>query len=203
MKKIACLTLSLILSLAVISFAQEGNLLLDDFEIPITTGIDGTVDYGFGNGSSLELSSAADIKHWNDMSLKAAYNAVSGGYMWFARGFELDAQNAGWLVDPQDINWDEYSAISFYMYGFDSKTRVAFDIKDAGSEVWRFIVTDDFKGWKQIVCPFVKFLVRDDWQPDSSDKNATIDFPLKSYQFEPLPESSGVLYFDKIELIKR
>jgi hypothetical protein len=203
MKKIMFVLAVLFISTVVFSFAQEGNLLLDDFEITVTGGTDGTVDFGSGNDSTLEVSSESDIKYSSDHSLRVVYNAATGGYMWIARGFDLDAHNAGWLVGPQDINWAEYSAIAFYMYGSDSKARVAFDIKDNGNEIWRFIVIDDFSGWKQIACPFDQFMVRDDWQPDSSDRNVTIDFPIKSYQFEPLPESSGTLYFDKVELIKK
>jgi hypothetical protein len=86
------------------------------------------------------------------------------------------------------------------MYGNDSKTRVAVDLKDSGNEMWRIIVTDDFKGWKQVVCPLKDFFARSDWQPDNADKNGAIDFPLKSYQFEPLAVAKGTLYFDDVEL---
>ncbi len=203
MKKIKFLLLAFVLSFLTVSFAGEGDLVIDDFECAITGGPEGTVDFGSGNGSSLELSSAADIKQFNTMSLKVAYNAVAGGYMWIARGFGLDAQNAAWLVKPEDIKWDEYKAISVYIYGGNSNAKVAFDIKDSGNEIWRFTFTDDFTGWKQVVCPFDKFVVRDDWQPQDAESNFAMDFPIKSYQFEPLPESKGVLYFDKVELIKK
>ncbi|MDD5664989.1 MAG: carbohydrate binding domain-containing protein [Candidatus Omnitrophica bacterium] len=202
MKK-SLLLAALILAFSVVSFAQGDNLIIDDFETPIIGGLDGTIDFGSGNGSSVEVSSEPEIKYSNDSSLKVVYDAVAGGYMWIARGFDLDAQNAGWLVDPQDIIWDDYSGAAFYMYGSDSKNRIAVDVKDSGNEVWRFIINDDFNGWKEVVCLFDQFVVRDDWQPESSDKNSVIDFPLKSYQFEPLPESSGTLYFDRVELIKK
>jgi hypothetical protein len=122
--------------------------------------------------------------------------------MWMARGVNLDARNAQWLVKPEDIKWSEYNTFSFYMYGSDAKTKVAFDIKDNGNEIWRFMVEDNFIGWKQVVCPFSAFFARDDWQPDNADKNATLDYPIKSYQFEPRPEAKGTLYFDTVELIK-
>lgn len=202
MKK-SLLLAALILAFSVVSFAQGDNLIIDDFETPIIGGLDGTIDFGSGNGSSVEVSSEPEIKYSNDSSLKVVYDAVAGGYMWIARGFDLDAQNAGWLVDPQDIIWDDYSGLAFYMYGSDSRNRIAVDVKDSGNEVWRFIINDDFSGWKEVVCLFDQFVVRDDWQPESSDKNSVIDFPLKSYQFEPLPESSGTLYFDRVELIKK
>ncbi|MCX5703664.1 MAG: hypothetical protein NT066_04140, partial [Candidatus Omnitrophica bacterium] len=154
-----------------VCFAEEGSLLLDDFEGAISGGPEGTVDFGAGNGSSVEVSAAREIKQSGDQSLKVAYDAVSGGYMWVARGSGLDAKNANWIVKPEDIKWAEYSNISFYMYGSGSGAQIAFDIKDSGNEIWRFMLEDNFKGFKQIVCPFKEFFARDDWQPDNADKN--------------------------------
>jgi hypothetical protein len=185
-------------------FAQvEKNLLIEDFEGAITGGPDGTVDFGSGNGSSLSVTAASDIKQSGAQSLKAEYNAVSGGYMYIAKGSRLDAKNAGWQTKPDEIKWQDYNTISFYMYGSDSKTRVAFDLKDNGNELWRFILEDNFKGWKEIVAPFSGFFPRDDWQPDNADKNGNLDFPVKSFQFEPLPAAKGTLYFDQVSLSKR
>ncbi|MDD3345214.1 MAG: carbohydrate binding domain-containing protein, partial [Candidatus Omnitrophica bacterium] len=114
----------------------------------------------------------------------------------------LDAKNADWQVSPSDIKWQEYNAISFYVYGTDSKEKIAFDIKDNGGEIWRFIAQDDFKGWKRVVCSFDKFVLRDDWQPENAEQNWKLDFPIKVFQFEPLAGSSGTLYFDTVELVK-
>lgn len=180
--------------------AHQEALLIDDFEAPVSGGPDGTVDFGAGGGSSVEVAASSDIKYSGNQSLKITYDAVSGGYMWVARGFDLDAKNAAWLLKPEDIDWKEYNAISFYMYGGDSKAEIAFDIKDSGNEMWRFMLTDDFKGWKRIVCPFGEFYARGDWQPDNADKNAELNFPLRSFQFEPRPETKGAFYFDYVEL---
>lgn len=186
---------------ALTSYAQEAGLLIDDFEGPISGGLDGTVDFGAGAGSSVEVGAATDIINCGKQAIKVVYDAVAGGYMWVARGSDLDAQNAGWLVNFQDIEWGKFNAISFYMYGSDSKTKIAFDIKDGGSEMWRFMLEDNFQGWKRITCPFSEFFARGDWQPDSADKNAVLDFPVKSFQFECLPEAKGSLYFDTVELV--
>ena len=185
------------------SFADSQGLLIDDFEGAISGGPDGTVDFGAGNGSSIEVIAATDIKYSGSQSVKVTYNAVSGGYMWIARGFGLDAKNSGWLVKPENIKWSEYNAIAFYMYGNESKTKIAFDIKDNGNELWRFMLEDNFKGWKRIVCSFNDFFARGDWQPNNADKNSTLDFPIKSFQFEPLPQAKGILYFDDAELIRQ
>ena len=184
-------------------FAQEKGLLLDDFEKAITGGSDGTVDFGAGGGSSIEVTAAQAIKQSGNQSLKLIFDAVPGGYMWVARGFNLDAKNAAWLIKPEDIDWQRYNAFSFYMYGNDSKAQIAFDIKDSGNEIWRFMLEDNFKGYKQIVCPFTEFFARTDWQPDNADKNANLDFPIESFQFEPRPQSKGVVYFDTVELITK
>jgi hypothetical protein len=202
MKKIGFFTSALSFAIAAIVFAQSQNLLIDDFEVSISGGPEGTLDFGSGNGSSVDVTASTDIKNSGKQSIKVAFDAVSGGYMWVARGFGLDAKNTGWLVKPEDIKWNEYTAISFYMYGSDSKTKVAFDIKDSANEIWRYMTEDNFTGWKQIVCPFKEFVARDDWQPDSADKNGTLDFPIRSYQFEPRPAAKGTLYFDTVELVK-
>ena len=187
--------------LSISALAQQEVLLIDDFEGPLAGGPDGTVDFGSGGDSSVELTAATDIKHSGNQSMKIVYNAAPGGYMWIARGFDLDAANTQWLIKPQDIDWAKYSSISFYMYGTDSKANIAFDIKDNGNEMWRFMIEDHFQGWKQIICPFNNFFARGDWQPHNADKNANLDFPIKSFQFEPLPVSEGTFYFDGVSLL--
>ncbi len=193
----------LVLGLAGFCFAQENSLLIDSFEVMITGGATGTVDFGAGNGSSVTVTGDTSIVKDGSQSLKVVYDAVPGGYIWVARGEGLDAKAAQWLRNPKDIDWGKYKAIAFYMYGNDSKASIAFDLKDNGSEIWRYTTTDNFKGWKQIICPFADFYARSDWQPDASDKNSQMDFPIKSYQFEPLPESKGTLYFDEVRLIAK
>lgn len=203
MRRLSYFILIFVLAFAAVCFAKEQVLLLNDFEGPVSGGPDGTVDFGAGNGSSVEVTAATDIIHSGKQSLKVEFDAVSGGYMYIAKGFGLTAKNAFWMVKQEEINWKDYNAIAFYMYGSDSKAKVAIDVKDNGNEMWRYIFEDNFKGWKQIVCPFSKFFARGDWQPQNADKNATMDFPLKSYQFEPLPVAKGTLYFDDVELVKR
>jgi len=182
---------------------QEQVLLLDDFECAISGGPEGTVDFGAGGGSEVEVTSDTSIKNTGNQSLKVTYNAVPGGYIWVARGFGLDAKSTAWLVKTEDIDWTKYNAIAFYAYGSNSQAKIAFDIKDKANEIWRFMFDDDFQGWKRITCPFSEFYARGDWQPDSADKNGVLDFPLKSYQFEPRPEAKGVIYFDGVELINK
>lgn len=201
-KKIFLIT-ALFLGALGISFAAEDNLLIDDLEITVYGGPDGTVDFGAGNGSSVNVTAARDVKNTGNQSIKVDYDAANGGYIYVARGKSLDAKNADWLVNPKSVKWEEYKGFSFYVYGRDSKARIAFDIKDNGDELWRFVITDDFKGWKKIICDFDKFTVRDDRQPKSADKNAKIDFPVKIFQFEPLPVAKGTLYFDTVELVRK
>jgi len=203
MKKTFFLAVLAVLAVVGVSLAAGEDLLIDDFEISVTGGPEGTVDFGSGNGSNVEVTEAVDIKNSGNKSLKVVYDAAPGGYIYVSRGSGLDAKNANWSIDPKDIKWEEYKAISFYVYGTDSKGSIAFDIKDNGGEIWRFVVQDDFKGWKKVVCDFDKFMVRDDWQPESADKNGKLDFPIKIFQFEPLSESKGTLYFDTVELVKQ
>ena len=203
MRKVFFLAAVAFLFTATSCLAEGNNLLLDDFEISVTGGLDGTVDFGSGNGSSVRVTGVSDIKNSGNQALKVVYDAVPGGYIYVARGSGLDARNANWTIKPSDVKWEEYSAISFYVYGTDSKAKIAFDIKDNGGEIWRFITRDNFKGWQKVVCNFDKFVVRDDWQPNDADKNGQLDFPIKVFQFEPLPGSKGTLYFDTVELVRK
>jgi hypothetical protein len=183
--------------------AQEGAILIDDFENPVSGGPEGTVDFGAGGGSSLTVKGSSDIKKCGNQSIEVIYDAVPGGYMWIAKGVDLDAKNTAWLIEPGALDWTKFSAISFSMYGSNSGASIAFDVKDNGREIWRFMVGDNFTGWKKIVIPFSEFFVRNDWQSDNADKNNTLDFPLKSFQFEPRPEAKGTVYFDCVELVKK
>lgn len=185
---------------AVCVFAEEKSLLLDSFEMSISGGPEGTLDFGAGNGSNVEVSAITDTKQSGNQALKIAYDAVSGGYIYVARGFRLNAKNTAWLVEPESIDWKKYNAISFYVFGSGNKARIAFDLKDNNNEIWRFIIEDNFQGWKQIVCSLNEFFPRGDWQPDNAEKNGAMDFPIQSYQFEPLPPAKGVLYVDDVEL---
>lgn len=201
--KIFQLVMAIFLFTAGFCFAQEKVLMLEDFQGSVSGGPEGTVDFGSGNGSSVLVSAASDVKHSGKQSLKIEYDAVPGGYMYIAKGVELDAKKANWLLKSSDIDWKRYDAFSFYVFGSDSKTKIAFDIKDNGNELWRYMFEDNFKGWKQITCPFNEFFVRADWQPSSADKNAVLDFPVKSFQIEPRPQSKGILYLADVGLIKK
>src|SRR3989338_2029571 len=145
MKRAAYLVLIFVLASAIFCFAEKNFLLIDDFEGSISGGPPGTVDFGAGNGSTLEVSASTDIKQTGQQAIRIDFDAVEGGYIWVARGKGLDAKNSAWLINPEDVRWDKYNAISFYMYGTGSNADVAFDIKDNGNEIWRFIVKDNFK----------------------------------------------------------
>lgn len=192
-----------VLFLTVMGCAQEQALLIDGFENPLSGGADGTVDFGAGGGSAVEVNASSEIKHSGNQSIKIVYDAVPGGYMWVARGFGLDAKNTDWLMKPEEIAWEKYQAFSFYLYGSDSKTTIAFDLKDKGNEMWRFLLEDNFQGWKEMILPFAEFFARSDWQPNNAEKNGVLDFPIKSFQFEPRPEAKGTLYFDDVSLLPK
>ena len=186
--------------LSVQGFANK-SLVLDDFEGDIIMGPNGTIDAGAGNGSSVDVKADKTLKMSGEQSLKIVYDAVAGGYLWIARGYGLDVKGAArWNIEPEKINWSNYAAINFYMYGSGSNARMAFDIKDAGGEMFRFMVTDDFKGWKLIVCPFDQFFPRGDWQPPAAEVNGKLDFPIKSFQFEPIAVAKGEFNVDLVSL---
>lgn len=193
-------------SLTALVFAQvsDNELLLDDFEGAISGGEQGTVDFGSGGGSSVEVSASKETKHHGEQALEVKFDAVDGGYMWVSRGYDLTVKGAGaWLIEPKDIDFTKYNAISFYMYGADTKAQVAVDLVDSGSEYWRYLIEDDFTGWKEFTVLFSDFFARGDWQPERADKNTVLDFPVKVFQFEPRPAAKGALYFDYVRLVKK
>jgi hypothetical protein len=192
-----------ILSLILYSCVQsqrDGKLLIDSFEGKLTPQ---TVDFGAGPNSSVNVMASKEVKSCGEQSIKVEYNLGHSSYMWVARGFNLDVKGAGkWKVLPHQINWKRYNAFSFYMYGSNSGGAVAFDIKDAKNEMWRYVVRDDFSGWKEIICPLEEFFPRGDWQPDNAEVNQILDFPIMSFQFEPRLPGKGVYYFDCVSLVK-
>ncbi len=185
-----------------------GPLLLDSFEgqiVPagITSGsMSGNVDYGAGGGSSVEVYADDTDKVDGKQSLKIVFFAMPGGWIWIARGYNIDVKGAGaWEVRPQEIKWDKYNAFSFWMKGTNSGKQLAFDVIDAKKEYFRYLVKDDSDKWKQVIIPFKDFEARTDWQPNNATKNKTLDFPIMTYQFEPRPKNEGEWSFDKVELV--
>lgn len=203
MKKNAfTLGIALFFACAGMVYAQEKNtLVLDDFEGEIVSGPKGTIDAGAGNSSSVEVSADKERKHGAEQSLKIVYDAVSGGYIWVARGYGLDVKGAAqWKVTPEKVDWPKYKAVTFYMNGANSGASIAFDVKDAGKEMFRFMIKDDFTGWKKIVCPFDQFFPRGDWQPADANANAVLDFPVTSFQFEPIAINKSSFNIDDVSL---
>lgn len=187
------------LSVILISCSSKNKeLLIDSFEGKIDST---TVDFGASTSSSLKVEKDKNIKMCGEQSLKIIYELKPSGYMWVARGYNLDVKGAGrWEVHPKQINWQDYNALSMYMYGSGGGGVLAWDIKDKDNEMWRFLIDDDFKGWKEIVAPFSQFFVRKDWQPQEAKKNEQLDFPIMSFQFEPRMPGKGVYYFDCVRL---
>ncbi|HQP91550.1 MAG TPA: carbohydrate binding domain-containing protein [Candidatus Omnitrophota bacterium] len=181
--------------------AQEEKkiFVIDDFEGEIISGPAGTIDIDAGGGSSVEVSADNTEKKSGQQSLKIVYDAVSGGYIRVARGYDLDVKGAArWLIEPEKINWDSYAAISFAMLGTGSGAKIAFDIKDANSQIFRFMVIDDSQTWKTVVCPFDQFSAIG--QPQNAGTDVTLVFPIKSFQFEPVAISKDMINVDEVAL---
>ena len=179
---------------------QAKDLVIDSFEGPLNSE---TVDYGAGKGSSVEVSLSKVLRSCGEQSLKIRYKLRPSSHMWVARGYGLKVKGAGqWEVAPKDIPWKKYNAMGISFYGRNTGAVIAFDVKDAGGEVWRFLLDDDFKGWKEIKCPFANFFVRSDWQPETAQQNEILDFPIMSFQLEPRLPGEGIYYFDCVKLTR-
>lgn len=176
------------------------QVLIDSFEGVLNSE---TVDFGAGNGAVLKISADKELKMCGQQSIKLDYYLKPSSYMWAARGYGLDVKGAAlWDVNPRDIDWNKYNAVSVAMFGRNSGAVFAFDIKDNGGELWRFLLNDDFQGWKEIRCPFSEFFDRRDWQPETAQRNAVLDFPIMSFQMEPRMPGKGICNFDCVKLVK-
>lgn len=176
------------------------EILIDSFEGELNHE---TVDFGSSMGSTIKIEAEKQLKVCGEQSLKLEYLLDRDGYMWAARGYNVDVKGAGkWLKKPQAIKWRSFDAFSLYMYGSNSGGIINFDIKDAGNEMWRFVLKDNFEGWREIISPFSSFFLREDWQPQNAERNKVLDFPVMAFQFEPRLKSSGIYYFDCVKVIK-
>jgi len=175
------------------------ELILDNLEGEINST---TVDYGSAKNSSLKVEADVQNKTCGHQSLRLVYELNEDGYMYAARGYGLDALNANkWSKLPEKIDWRSYQAFRFSVYGRNNGI-VAFDIKDAGGEMWRHEFNVDFEGWKDIIIPYLEFENRKDWQPQTAILNGVLEFPLKSYQWEPKRQGENKINFDCVKLIR-
>jgi len=181
-------------------FSAPAVVLLDSFEGILNQK---TVDYGSADNSGLNIKADNELKVCGEQSLRLEYQLHPSGYMWAARGYGLDVKGAAkWEIEPTAVKWKAYDAFSIQMHGNNSGAVIAFDIKDSGGEVWRSLLDDDFTGWKEIIIPIKNFFPRSDWQPDTAEKNEVLDYPVKSFQFEPRLPGARSHNFDCIKVIK-
>lgn len=173
----------------------ENKLLIDDLEGNIAA------DNGCGNGAECSITfvkketSPADVYSGNQ-AMKITYDKSFGGYMFCARGFglkpamETPEEKLVWTVAPESIDFQKFNAFGFYIKGNNTNNTVAVDILDKDREIFRYIFSDDSSDWKEMVISFSQFISRDDYQPNWDKRNKMIDFPIVTYQFEPL-EGTG------------
>jgi hypothetical protein len=200
MKVVYFFLVALFVSVFIGCSSAPRELVIDSFEGVLNSE---TVDFGAGEGSSLEVRADKELKVCGEQSIKLIYNLRPSSYMWMARGYNLDVKGAAqWEEEPENIAWKKYNAVSLQMYGRNSGAVIAFDIKDNGGELWRFLLDDDFDGWKEIVCPFKNFFPRGDWQPQTAERNEVLDFPITSFQFEPRLPGQRECNFDCIKAVK-
>jgi len=191
------------------------KLLIDDLEGRIEA------DSNYGNGAACEVSfasissSPADV-YSGSQSMKINYEKNHGGYLYCARGFglkpaeKIPQKKLVWSIKPENIDFEKYNAIGFYIKGSNTGHSIAIDLFDKNREIFRHVFTDDSNEWKEIIVPFTDFKSRGNYQPDWNNKNEIIDFPIVIYQFEPLAEMDKTIkgsiiidavHFDAIEAL--
>lgn len=102
------------------------------------------------------------------------------------------------VVPPEKGDWTGMKTFRMWVYGSGSQARFNIDLEDAQKEQFRYTVTDDFKGWKELVIPLSDFKVRTDWQAPDAKINRKLDFPMMTVQFCTANLGNFTLYFDDI-----
>ncbi|MDQ2996998.1 MAG: hypothetical protein M3R61_08090, partial [Chloroflexota bacterium] len=140
-------------------------IIVDSFETPLRSGLDGTIAIGFNTfqdpNSSVAITTAAPpapvpgVSDPNNV-LKLDLNVVS--FAGVTHGFENAAANQ-WV--SQD--WSAYEGISFWLYGTNSQINLFVDVLDNrntplkttdDAERWSVAFKDNFSGWQEIKLPF-------------------------------------------------
>ncbi|MCA9400878.1 MAG: hypothetical protein KC713_04575, partial [Candidatus Omnitrophica bacterium] len=114
------------------------RLLLDSFEGEISKQ---SVDFGASKGSSIVVTNSEDFAQCQKQSLHIVYDLKPDGYMYCSRGEGLVASISGWRRASQDIAWDRYAGFEFKIFGAKNGD-IAFDVKDAQGELFRFMFSD-------------------------------------------------------------
>jgi beta-glucanase (GH16 family) len=140
-------------------------IIVDSFETPLRSGLDGTIAVGFNTfqdpNSSVAISTAAPPAPVPGVSdpnsvLKLDLNVVS--FAGVTHSFENAAANQ-WV--SQD--WSAYEGISFWLYGTNSGIDLFVDVLDNrnspprttdDAERWSVALKDNFSGWQEIKLPF-------------------------------------------------
>jgi beta-glucosidase len=102
------------------------------------------------------------------------------------------------VVPKEKGNWTGMKTYRMWVYGSGSNSKFYVDLEDAQKEQFRYVLTDDFKGWKEIVIPLSDFKWRTDWQAPDAVLNKKFDFPMMTVQFCTANLANCTLYFDDI-----
>jgi hypothetical protein len=169
----------------------ENKILIDDLEGDIAC------DNGAGNGAEIQVTfskkdAAPDEVYSGNQAMKISYDKTYGGYMFCARGFgltpavEMPQEKLQWSTSPDKIDFSKYNSFGFYFKGENTGNTIAVDVFDKDREIFRYEFNDDSSDWKEMTIPFSSFKLRTDYQPDWNKSNKAIDFPIVTYQFEPM-----------------
>lgn len=178
--------------------SKDGSLMLDSFggELGLST-----VACGASSDSSILVEPDTKIKSCGKQSMKVIYNLSKTGNVHCAKGYGLEVPKSRWEISFETVDWLGYGAFSIQFYGNNSG-EVAFDLLDNGGEIYRFMILDNFKGWKEIIIPFSALKPLSDFHQQKAHGNNQIDLPIKAFQLEPMTSGKGSFNVDCVKLVK-
>lgn len=117
-----------------------------------------------------------------------------------------DGTNVGHITEINDVQWDHYDQIEFWLYSEKASNKKVYfllyanDPATPGNEYFMTSFFVDWKGWQKIELPFSKFL-NSTGTAQMSMISKLIVHP-QWYGSDPAPDPTDKLYFDNLALAK-
>lgn len=191
------------------------GLMLDDFEAGLPTG---AAEDGAGIGFIPWGDQFENVTLAARQVLAGSAAALPAGEVAPNTVLEIRFDITGWggfthaFTDGTvwtSMDWTDYNALSFWIYGGNTGGTVQIDLFDNRSadvpgdtaERYFFRIQDDFTGWRQFTIPFALFERRTDWQPGGAPNDGLGLDQVSGYAFGfPAGVGAQTMLLDQVAL---